>query len=46
MARMLKTSCKGRKRSKCLSAKKSCKFASGTKRKYCRKSRNTRRNKK
>ena len=46
MANRLKTACKGRKRSRCLSAKKSCRFASGTKRRYRRKSRNTRRNKK
>lgn len=39
----IKTPCAGRKRTKCMRAKKSCKYASGKLRKFCRKSRNTRR---
>ena len=45
MPRKLKTPCKGRTLRKCKYARKSCKITSGTvRRKYCRKSRNTRRN--
>lgn len=42
MAQKLLTPCKKRTRRRCLTARKSCKYASGTKRKYCRKSRNVR----
>lgn len=42
----IKTPCAGRKRTKCMRAKKSCKYASGKTRKFCRKSRNTRRSRK
>lgn len=42
MSRKIKTPCRGRKISKCKSAKKSCKVASGSKRKFCR----TRKNRK
>lgn len=40
--RRIRTPCRGRKRNKCLTAKKSCKYVRGTLRKYCRKSHNTR----
>lgn len=39
----IKTPCAGRKRTKCMRARKSCKYASGKTRRFCRKSRNTRR---
>lgn len=42
----IKTPCAGRKRTKCMTARRSCKYASGKTRKYCRKSRNTRRTRK
>lgn len=41
-----RVTCKGRNRRKCGTAKKSCSYASGTKRSFCRKRRSTRRNKK
>ncbi len=40
--RHIKTPCSGRKRTKCLNAKKSCKYVRGKTRKYCRKAHNTR----
>lgn len=43
MGYKLKTPCKGRSLRKCRTAKRSCKMTKGTKRKYCRKTRNTRR---
>jgi len=44
MSARLKTACRGRKRKACMSARKSCKYASGTKRRFCRKRRSTRKN--
>ena len=41
MAQTLKTPCKKRTIKRCSVAPKSCKYVSGMKRKYCRKSRNT-----
>ena len=41
MAQKLKTPCKKRTIKRCSVAPKSCKYVSGLKRKYCRKSRNT-----
>lgn len=41
MARKLTIPCKNRTVKKCSTAKRSCKWASGKTRKYCRKSRNT-----
>ena len=38
-----RVTCRGRSLKKCKSAKKSCKYARGPFRKFCRKSRNTRR---
>lgn len=35
--------CRGRTRKSCKTAKKSCTYASGTKRKFCRRKRNTKR---
>lgn len=47
MAPKIKTPCRGRKVSKCKSAKKSCSYAKGSKRSYCRKRANkTRKNSK
>ena len=40
--RHIKTPCRGRKRTKCLRAKKSCKYVLGQTRKYCRKAHNKR----
>jgi hypothetical protein len=40
--RHIKTPCRGRKRNKCKTARKSCKYVRGTQRKYCRKAHNTR----
>ena len=41
MSRKIKTPCRGRKITKCKSAKKSCKMTKGTRRtKYCRKTHN------
>ena len=40
MANRLKTPCRGRKLSKCKSARKSCSYARGSKRRFCRKSTN------
>lgn len=43
MSNKIKTPCRGRKVSKCKSAKKSCLYARGSQRRYCRKrSNNTR----
>lgn len=42
MSGRIRTSCKGRKRRTCKQAPKSCSYASGTKRRYCRKKRNNR----
>lgn len=42
MPSRLKTPCKGRKQSRCKSARKSCKLVNGIRRKYCRKTRNNR----
>lgn len=38
--RKIKTPCRGRIRRKCKTAKKSCSYATGTKRSFCRKSHN------
>lgn len=38
--RKLKTPCRGRKRKTCKTAKKSCSYASGTQRSFCRKRKN------
>ena len=40
-----RVTCRGRKMRNCKSAKKSCRYASGSKRKFCRKIRNTKRRK-
>ena len=43
MSSKIKTPCRGRKLAKCKSAKKSCSYAKGSQRRYCRKrSNNTR----
>uniref|UniRef100_A0A6C0I434 Uncharacterized protein n=1 Tax=viral metagenome TaxID=1070528 RepID=A0A6C0I434_9ZZZZ len=39
--RTIKAPCKGRKSRSCRTAKKTCKWASGSQRSFCRKSRNT-----
>jgi hypothetical protein len=45
MSRPIKTPCRGRKLTKCKRAVKSCSYARGTQRRYCRKRRNgTRKN--
>ena len=45
MSNKIKTPCRGRKVSKCKSAKKSCSYAKGSQRRYCRKRTNkTRKN--
>ena len=40
MANLIKTPCRGRKFSKCKSAKKSCSYTRGAKRRFCRKRKN------
>lgn len=45
MGRKIQTLCKKRTKKRCLQARKSCKYASGKTRKYCRRSRNVRKNK-
>ncbi len=40
--RKIKTPCRGRTRKTCKKASKSCLYASGTKKRFCRKSKNTR----
>ena len=40
MARKIKTPCRGRKQTKCKTAKKSCSYARGSKRRFCRKRKN------
>ncbi len=38
-----RATCQGRSLKKCKTAKKTCKYASGTQRRFCRKRKNTRR---
>ena len=45
MARSIKTPCRGRKISKCKSAKKSCSYVKTQKRRFCRKRKNATRRK-
>ena len=40
MARRIRTPCRGRTMRRCKTAKKSCSYASGTQRRFCRKRRN------
>ena len=40
MPRSIKTPCRGRKARKCKSASRSCSYATGTKRRFCRKRKN------